>query len=345
MKLLRKYSKPYYSRLDIQCPEGHNEPYHPSVLYFENRWAGHHYWMAQTPFPLHPRNYRDSYENPWIYFSDDGIHFTPITDNPIDQLTSEQFTEKCWFSDPELVMKDGVLECFYRFSGYKDGEQYNQLYKKQSKDGIHWGERIVVVELNEQTKLIWGDNIISQSILWDPQNGYECWYVDKSNWYQDRQLRYITSRDGISWNKSTICTLKGVETIPWHLHVDKDGDIYRMILFDIKRGCLDLYDSQDKHHFEFQKVILSPSRRVGDFYSNGLYRACWTKVQEHYNIYFSAYNLLETSIGLLQTTDWSEFKIISGGKKYQMLFYVPLTFIKTCFRALHNRTRKLIRHK
>ena len=238
-----------------------------------------------------------------------------------------------------------MLECFYRFSGYKDGEQYNQLYKKQSKDGIHWGERIVVVELNEQTKLIWGDNIISQSILWDPQNGYECWYVDKSNWYQDRQLRYITSRDGISWNKSTICTLKGVETIPWHLHVDKDGDIYRMILFDIKRGCLDLYDSQDKHHFEFQKVILSPSRRVGDFYSNGLYRACWTKVQEHYNIYFSAYNLLETSIGLLQTTDWSEFKIISGGKKYQMLFYVPLTFIKTCFRALHNRTRKLIRHK
>ena len=341
MKHLSKYFKPYYLRLDIQCPCGINEPYHPSVLYFENGWAGHNYWMAQSPFPMRPPKYRDSYENPCIYYSDDGVHFTAIEGNPIDELTEKQLSEKCWFSDPQLVMRDGVLECFYRFSGYKDDIQYNHLYKKISTDGIHWSEREVIVILDEQSIQIWGDNIISQSIIWSPEIGYECWYVDKSNWYKDRHLRYITSKDGVHWNQSIFCSLNGIETTPWHLHIDKDGDIYRMILFDVKRGSLDLYNSRDKHNFEFQKVILSPSRRVGDFYSNGLYRACWTKASEHYNIYFSAYNLLETSIGLLQTTDWDEFRLISGGTKLQVLFYVLFTFMKTFFRALYNRVRKI----
>lgn len=339
--ILNRLCKSYYLPLRLQCPEGINQPYHPSVLYFENGWAGHHYWMAQTPFPMHTKRYRDSYENPCIYFSDDGVNFTPIKENPIDELTPEQFIEKCWFSDPQLVMKDGVLECFYRFSGYKNGEQYNHLYKKTSADGIHWGEREVVVVLDEETKKILGDNIISQSIIWTPEKGYECWYVDKSNWYQDRHLRYTSSSDGISWKKSIVCTLSGVETIPWHLHVDKDGDIYRMILFDTKRGSLDLYNSRDKCNFEFQRVILVPSRRVGDFYSNGLYRACWIKVRKHYSIYFSAFNLIETSIGLLQTTDWNEFHLVSGGGKCKPI-YVSLTFIRTYLRALCNRIRKLI---
>ena len=341
MKQLTKYFKTYCLRLDIQCPDELNEPYHPSVLYFEEGWAGHQYWMAQSPFPLRPPKYRDSYENPCIYYSDDGVHFTTIDDNPIDKLTEEQLAGKCYFSDPQLVMRDGVLECFYRFSRYKDGVQYNHLYKKQSTDGIHWGEREVVIILDDETKQIWGDNIISQSIIWSPENGYECWYVDKSNWYQDRHLRYISSNDGKQWNQSVVCALIGIDTIPWHLHVDKDGDMYRMIMYDMSRDCLDLYLSKDKTNYIFQKVIWKPSRRVGDFYSNGLYRSCWVKAKNHYNIYFSASNLLETSIGLLQTDDWSHFQLVNGGSSWQKLFYLLRTFLMTSIRAIRNRIRKL----
>ena len=38
--------------LEIKTPDGYNEPYHPSVLYFENGWKGYRYWMAFTPMPM-----------------------------------------------------------------------------------------------------------------------------------------------------------------------------------------------------------------------------------------------------------------------------------------------------
>lgn len=63
--------------LSIETPDGYNEPYHPSVVFFENGWHGYHYWMAFTPMPKKAANnpYIDRWECPCVYASNDGIHF------------------------------------------------------------------------------------------------------------------------------------------------------------------------------------------------------------------------------------------------------------------------------
>ena len=55
--------------LTIDDFSGYNQPYHPSVLYFENGFSGYKYWMVQTPCPIGGLPYRDRWECPCIYFS------------------------------------------------------------------------------------------------------------------------------------------------------------------------------------------------------------------------------------------------------------------------------------
>ena len=63
--------------LKIETPDGYNEPYHPSVLFFENGWHGYRYWMAFTPMPLKASHnpYTDRWECPCVYASNDGKTF------------------------------------------------------------------------------------------------------------------------------------------------------------------------------------------------------------------------------------------------------------------------------
>lgn len=92
-------------------------PWHPSVVYIPEGWNGHKYWMAQTPFPpADVKPYRDRYELPCIHYSDDGIKWNPIISNPIEDLMPEEIEAHNYYSDPHLVLRDGVLECYYRYT-------------------------------------------------------------------------------------------------------------------------------------------------------------------------------------------------------------------------------------
>ena len=129
--------------LDIPTYDGGNQGLHPSCLYFKNGWGGHLFWFVFTPY----KDRDDAIENPCIYYSDDGINFTPIQGAyPIDDIQYSK--EEEYNSDPEFVYNPDTneIECWWRrvqtnlYPG-EQGRNLEILYRSRSDDGIHWTEK------------------------------------------------------------------------------------------------------------------------------------------------------------------------------------------------------------
>lgn len=325
------YPLPLY----IECPYGLHQPYHPSVIYREGALFGHQYWMAQTPYPIEDRKpYRDRYENPCVYYSDDGYVWNPIDDNPLDDLTSIEVQQGCYFSDPHLVVRGTVMELFYRFSD----RHGTVIYKRFTVDGFHWSDRELVVDLHSKlSHQLFGNDIISPSVIWSKDKGYECWYVDDTYVNTQRKIRYIHSMDGINWSESQLCTYDG-DTLPWHLDVQDIAGELNMIVFDVDHQRLDWYVEKTKLDWKYRSRILVPSHRKGDFYECGLYRACVIKVKDVYRVYFSAHNAQESSIGVIETSDRQHFVIRTG----QSMIKTTINTLFWYYKSLRRRLRKYI---
>lgn len=302
--------------LKIKTFDGSDSPYHPSVLYFEKGWNGYKYWMTETPFSPNSKPYRDRNECPSIHVSNDGITWSEIITNPIDNLTEKEVEEFDYFSDPHLVFAHNRIECWYRFThraGIKENFNNLQLVRRVCEDGINWGEREVLVNqaTNEGDSL--GNMVVSPSILY--QNGkYRMWYVNsESRTY--RELSYSESTDGKSWMPQRKCILQGSDNTPWHIDVNFIEGKYYLINYDFNN--LTLWESNDGLKFKYINKILEPSV-TGSFYSEGLYRACILKDTE-LKIYFSSNDLEKTYIGLMSGDNVNNLRISPKGK-YRNVF-------------------------
>lgn len=293
-----------------------NHPYHPSVVYTPEGWNGHAFWMAQTPFPpMDMAPYQDRYELPCIYYSDDGVRWYPAMNRPVEELTPEEVVAKNYYSDPHLVIVDGMMQLYYRFSVLADGDMKTNktlLYRRTSSSGVDWSKRELIADLRKKEDLaLWGTQIISPAIVY--RNGvYRCWYVDASNWKPERGLRVIESEDGMHWGNAQKCTFNDGAIIPWHLDVQVQNGVYRLLGYDLQTQSVRVYTSEDGVAWQEQQTILTPSGQEGDFYSNDLYRACSVQTNKGYNIYFSANDVKQSYIGLLQTKDWKSFRPVNG---------------------------------
>lgn len=317
--------RPYNQKpLEINTFDGSNSPYHPSVLYFENGWNGYKYWMAETPFSPQSKPYEDRNECPSIHVSNDGINWTEIIKNPIDDLTEKEIEGLDYFSDPHLIFVDDHIECWYRFT-HRNGikEKYNnlQLVRKTSKDGINWSEREILVNLatNEGDSL--GNMVVSPAILY--HNGkYRMWYVNSES-RKYRELSYSESTDGKQWCKKQKCILEGTENMPWHIDVNYiDGKFY-LLSYDFTD--ITVWESNNGKTFYYIKKLIEPSV-TGSFYSYRLYRACIIE-DGKYSIYFSAHDSLKTYIGLIQGTNVNNLKIKDIGKHLSLMGLIKFVSI------------------
>ena len=132
-------------------------PWHPSVIFIAEGWNGHTYWMAQTPFPpMEIAPYRDRYELPCIYYSDDGIHWKPINGNPIVDLSKEEIDAHNYYSDPHLVLKDGILELYFRYTILTNRQLVGNktiLLRSESTNGFVWSSPQVIADLSHHCRL------------------------------------------------------------------------------------------------------------------------------------------------------------------------------------------------
>lgn len=321
-------------------------PWHPSIVYVEEGWNGHKWWMAESPLPpMDMEPYRDRWELPCIHYSDDGVYWNTISNNPIDDIDEEMILAHNYLSDPHLVMRDSILECWYRLSLLNNRTIENNktiLLKKISVDGVNWSERIVVADLrNENDKQKWGSQIISQSLIW-ADNHYMCWYVDRSGYLNGRKIRYISSMDSVNWEESKECVLCGPLIDPWHIDVQKINGYYQMIIYDLNE--LTWWESKDGLNFSFVSWVLCPTRKFPyTFYADGLYRACivYVKKMNTYHVFFSGKLGKHSYIGLLKTEDRKCFYPQNGVKSpfwfwrlFEHVVNISFLKLKCCLKLL-----------
>ena len=264
-----------------------NQAVHPSVVYISSGLNGYKYWMAMTPYPAS----NDTYENPSIIASIDGERWevpSGLT-NPIDKPTAQEISDNKHMSDTHLIYVNGHLEVFYRLSTRDTA--YDWIYRKTSIDGINWSERELIYESKTD-----GDYILSPALVYD--GVYKMWFVDMSG-----NVWYTTSVDLQTWDERTEVNVDyHANYKAWHLDVQKIDNSYHLVINALRSGSSSIRDlihvsSENETNFGKTKTLLTPSASGWD--GGFLYRASLLKVDNHYNLYYSAFNNNVWGIGLL----------------------------------------------
>ena len=323
-------------QLPIHVEKATNMPryfWHPSVVYLEAGLGGHKWWMAQTPFPpcqIEP--YRDRFEIPCIHYSDDGINWKTISNNPIEELTKKHIKEHDYFSDPHMIYKDGQLELYYRFTILKNKQPIGNktiIYKRTSIDGFNWSPRTQIADLRTQKDVaVWGEQIISPAVVWNNKE-YLCYYVDSSKYIVERNIRVATSKDGIKWNDSLVCEIIGIEVIPWHIDVQYFGGLYRLVLYSDKKNNVTYYESSDGIKFTYKQTVLSLSKSPFSFFCSELYRSCLVNgPNKRISIFFCGanYHNMRSYIGRIDTNDMLKWSF-HGKISYWYAYDIAIMFV------------------
>lgn len=334
--LFQRYNQ---TPLDLQTIDGTGQAYHPSVLFFEKPWNGFSYWMVETPYPMGGLPYKDRWECPSIHVSNNGYDWLQPAGltNPIDDLTQKEIEEHDFFSDPHLVMKNGQLECFYRFSQRSNNGFHTWLLRRVSNDGIHWIKRETLLDFyNEKCKATVGDMVRSPAIIF--HDGKYCmWYVDSLDPKGEKHVCYSESADGIAWTPKTFCLLIGKKCEPWHLDLAYINNKYILTIYDFYN--LTVWEGVCPTEFRYIKTVLLPSYNYGSFYSDGLYRSSLIFDGQVYKMYFSAYDNKNTHIGVMEGASIESLRIKSiHGNHVSMRGFVKPFFMlwkKRAWRLIH----------
>lgn len=340
----RFFAKYNQTPLDIKTFDGSNQPFHPSVIFVDKGWNGFRYWMAETPYPIGGKPYRDRWECPTIHVSNDGYNWAvPGELRPIDDLTAEEIQRGDYFSDPHLVFKeDGSLECFYRLSSPTKEKLHTRILRKTSNDGISWKNREVLIDLMSDEAINTVGYVVSPAILYE-EGKYCMWYVDAIHPFgPDKHICLSTSVDGYQWSKLTKCVLKGPYVNPWHIDVTNIDGLYYLTIYDIKE--LTIWKSFDGKTFTYLRTLISPAFIRGCFYSEGLYRSSLVKTDEDLKFFFSAYDNQRTYLGLMSGDSIDNLTPVSIQGNRVNFSNFPRTYLsiwkrrfkmfKTCLRTL-----------
>lgn len=270
----------------ITYQEGQNQPTHPSVKYFTNRWNGYKYWMAYTPFPYND----DSYENPCITYSDDGYNWSEKgISNPIENTPMENGTKVGYNSDTHLVIVNDILECWWR-THYQNGENsdHEVIYRKKSIDGINWSEKEELYRVKDKK----AGSLLSPVVIYEAGK-YMIWVC-----YKQQVLRYYESIDGYDWQYIRDINVDNPDFSTykiWHFDIIKTDIGYEFVgcyhpttNYDDNRFIYYAY-SKDNITYSKRKLILTKGDK-GSYAEEELYRPSIVKRDNGYMIYYGCKN-------------------------------------------------------
>lgn len=260
---------------------GNNQNVHPKVLYFESGFGGHKYWMGYTPYPYS----NDDVENPCVAYSDDGINFTNINGNPLDNPGGDGYD-----SDIHLVYRNdtGTLEAWFRYVGDASLEVREEtIYRRTTTDGVTWTAKEELYS-NESGVI---SKLLSPSIEWDGTN-YCIWVVRDGV-----AIDYYTApgANPTSWTLVRSITLTfvddGLTVKAWHMDAIKDGNQYILLIMcrngtGIANNRCSLFITTSNDNINYS----NPVKVVGgaDSWDRYMYRSSIVKVGDKYRIYYSA---------------------------------------------------------
>jgi hypothetical protein len=254
-------------RLTIEThASGQNQPIHPKVLFLKNKFGGHYFWMAYTPYPYSA----DAQENPCIACSDDMVNWhTPegVT-NPLDSGTTVAY-----MSDTHLLYNEqtGLLEIWYRH--VDTSARTETIYRRTSADGVSWNEREVMHISSGGIS-----NIISPCVLFE-DGIYKIW-AGSGN--PAGYLKYYESTDGTNWKLKATTNLYG-----WHFDVIHTNEGYEAFISDTQPGASVSYATSKDGVTWNDKVQLLGAGANGNWDSSRLYRTSAIKEDGIYYVFYT----------------------------------------------------------
>lgn len=327
--------------LDIKTPDGSNQPYHPSVLYFDKKMAGYSYVMAYTPMPLGALPYTDRWECPTVMVSEDGKKWKyPATMEYIDDLSPEEINNKDYFSDPHLLYNDATNQVYLYYRLSSGPQKDLRVFLRITSDCINWSNRQLLIFDNEINKL----KPTSPAFM---KHGSEFLmvYVSEGVRGEVHSVWIAKSYDGIQYSGNRKVFFNE-EIDPWHIDCQLIDNVYYMLVYSFDER-ITLFSSDNGECFNKICVLLYPSKDMGSFFNNGLYRSCMIKDRENFKIYFSAKNKRRVCIGLMQGKTLLSFDVVSASKPKFKEFIMDYFFeiFKIEHRIIRAVRNTLISHK
>ena len=302
--------------LNIKTYDGHNKALHPKVLYFENGWNGGKYWMVLTPY----HDMDESIENPCIYISQDGFDFRACQNAyPLDSISLTANEE--YNSDPHLVYNNDLdrIECWWRrvlTNNYPKQNQQNTeiLYRSFCYDGLHWSKKEEIYRIKNSSECNGKTaSLISPAILYE-KNKYYIW-ASKLN-FDKRNNRTVVTYEFTNDGKITLINeIELYNCQPSHLDIIKNNGLFYLIVFDaqIKSFPYKLYTFNNviESHYHYRGLVLKKGF-LGSWDGNRLYRPSLCFCNDHWRLYYSAYNSYNPkscNIGLILFKDWKYLRL------------------------------------
>ena len=260
---------------------GSNQATHPSVLFFEDKWNGYHYWMAMTPYEKE----NESLENPSILVSNDGVIWEVPQGlvNPIDKTDN---VSNYHLSDPHLVFVNNKIECWYRKRTRGIFPTNEIILRKTSSDGIVWTEAEVLHTTNVER----ADLVLSPVVIYE-DSVYKIWVSN----FKDGVLDYFETNTGKEWVKiRTIQKPKHKNGYKvWHMDIKHTTNGYEMYYcggLDYK--CYEICYSKSLDNITYSDPITVIKPSTVGFDEDRLYRPCFVDswAGKRY-IYYGAINL------------------------------------------------------
>ena len=278
-----------YIPLEEYAPEysyGSDGATHPDCLFFAQGFNGYKYWMTYTPYPA----FEDGYENPCILVSND-LENWKIPEggiNPIEPRPYDHKRANLYNSDTDLVYNPTTkqIECWWRKYVKKDKKIL--IYRKCSKDGVHWGNKELMISSDNMSK----KDYLSPAVLFE--NGvYKMWSVDPRNDYKVVYQEFNPKTK--TWSKERIIkieyTSENMQT--WHLSVTHTPKGYEMAISAskstaINHQSMDLYYcySTDNKDYTMADTMLQPSRSTHNWDNQGIYRSTLLYANGKYYLFY-----------------------------------------------------------
>lgn len=286
------FVKPFHNAkkyLETPTYDGSNQAVHPDVTFVEDGWNGYKYWMGITPYP----NGNDNYENPQILVSNNGIDYKTLEGckNPLDIPVDVESGGH--YSDITMCIVDDVMEVYFRYNPGKVGSNrannsINMLYRMESKDGINWSNKKLVLSTDTFEESY---DYVSPIIVYD-EGKYKIWF---SNYSAD--LYYTETVDWKDFKEIEKCTFekKPSNFRLWHHDIIKTNLGYEIVIngysdddFSIQR----LYYGISKDGINFSPLIkiLDVNPNKGAFDNGSLYKSSLVKLEDEYLLYYSTRN-------------------------------------------------------
>lgn len=185
------------TRLNIETYlAGKDQPTHPSIVSFDDKWNGHKYWMTYTPYP----EANGEEENPCIAVSNDLYKWeTPV--GMVNPIADNEETGCAELKDSHILYRDDLnrIEVWYlgRISKNIGGDDTSlTLLRKYSYDGITWSNYEIMDYVS----------YLSPTVFWDGEK-YKMWSIGFDTYETTGTFVYQESLDGTSWTKPQLCSI------------------------------------------------------------------------------------------------------------------------------------------